>query len=261
MSHIKSMGKCGADLGEFNNPASLTIQPFTHHLIVCDEDNCRLQFLLSDPDHSSSSSKTTVLYVVGRKCEVRSEAKGNFFRPSGVCCATNGDLIVADTFNDQVQILDAAGRFVTRFGSHGKEDGNFEFPCSVHILHRHFSPSSAASSMLLVGDHHNKRVSIWSQDGRQHLSNLSVAGYARALCVDLNGYLHVSCGEMHNSVQIFDPRNSFTMVQQLGEIHGDLGAERGEFYYPTGMCVDGQNTLMVCDTGNHRVQFFPMDPR
>ncbi len=70
--------------------------------------------------------------------------------------------------------------------------------------------------------------------------------------------LHVACGIPSRVVQIFDPRQSFRLIQQLGkQYEGGDGTQLGGFNYPRGMCVDDHNTLMVCDTENHRIQLFP----
>ncbi len=78
--------------------------------------------------------------------------------------------------------------------------------------------------------------------------------------IDLHGYLHVACGAPSLVVHIFDPRQSFHLIQQLGKQgEGGEGTQLaiGEFISPTGMCVDDHNNLMVCDFDNHRIQFFP----
>ena len=78
---------------------------------------------------------------------------------------------------------------------------------------------------------------------------------ARGVCVDLAGYVYVSCGAYGggNVVEVRDPRMNFSLLQTLG---GEQGAGPGQFDCPTGLCVDDTNTLMVVDYGNHRVQFF-----
>ncbi len=114
------------------------------------------------------------------------------------------------------------------------------------------------NSILCVADFINSRVSVWSGDGQEQLFNLQVSGNARGLCVDLHGYLHVSCGHPSHVVQIFDPRQSFRLIQTLGKRgKGGEGTRLGEFNYPTGMCVDNHNTLMLCDSSNHRIQLLP----
>ncbi len=83
-----------------------------------------------------------------------------------------------------------------------------------------------------------------------------MANDARGVCVDLAGYVYVSCGDGWSGLQVVevrDPRMNFTLLQTLGDENGD---GPGQFDCPTGLCVDDTNTLMVADQGNHRVQFF-----
>ena len=129
---------------------------------------------------------------------------------------------------------------------------------SCHIvvsdhLHHHFAPSSSASSLFLVTDNNNKRLSIWGADGHQHITNIKMMGYPRGVCIDLNGYLNVSC-ELPHVVCIYDPRKSYQLLQTLGD--DKQGSAPGQFDNPIGMCVDDFNTLMVVEYFNHRVQFF-----
>jgi hypothetical protein len=179
--------------------------------------------------------------------------------PQGVCCAASGGIAVADSGFRRVQLFDASGRFISTFTHHRSGSEDLFLPCDLTYLQPPFlSTSWIASSVLCVADHNNKRVSMWSGDGQQHLFNLQVSGLARGLCVDLHGYLHVSCGDSSHVIQIFDPRQSFRLVQTLGKQgKGGQGTHLGEFNDPIGMCVDDHNTLMVCDYYNHRIQFFP----
>ena len=50
LKHLKSFGSEGKQLGQFNYPAGLCLQPFTHHLLVCDEYNHRVQVFSLDAD-------------------------------------------------------------------------------------------------------------------------------------------------------------------------------------------------------------------
>ncbi len=65
----------------------------------------------------------------------------------------------------------------------------------------------------------------------------------------------VSCGDWSGVqvVELIDPRMNFSLLQTLGD---EKGAGPGQFDYPTGLCVGDTNTLMVAESGNHRVQFF-----
>ena len=246
LTHHLSVGSKGTNLGQFQYPHGLCIQPFTNHLLICDSYNHRMQVWSADED------KVQPIYSIGRTGH-SSDAKGEFNHPFGVCCSPDGSFSVADFSNHRVQRFDASGRFLTTFGSEGNNEDQFQIPFDICHLHYHFAPSSSASSLLLVTDYSNKHLSIWSAEGHQHITNIQMNGHPRGVCVDLNGFVNVSCSSPH-VVCIFDPRKSFQLLQTLGD-----GLQRpapGQFNYPAGMCVDDLNTLMVVDQNNHRVQFF-----
>ena len=246
LTHLLSVGSYGTNLAQFICPAGLCIQPSTNHLLICDESNHRVQVWSANDE-----DKVQPIYSIGRTGQ-SSHANGEFNRPIGVCCSPDGSFSVVDSNNHRVQRFDAGGRFLNTFGSKGKNEDQFQDPYDVCHLHHHFAPSSSASSLLLVTDYNNKRLSIWGADGHQHITNIQMDGRPRGVCVDLNGFMNVSCDSPH--VYIYDPRKSYQLLQTLGD--GQQGSAPGQFYFPTGMCVDDLNTLMVVDQDNHRVQFF-----
>jgi sugar lactone lactonase YvrE len=108
------------------------------------------------------------------------------------------------------------------------------------------------SRRLLVADKDNRKISIWSKDGHQHIRNVAVQGHPRGICVDMNANIIVS--SLNHTIQIYDPIN-FELLQVIGT-REQKSNEPGRFYYPTGMCVDDENNLYVCDSENHRLQVF-----
>ena len=153
-------------------------------------------------------------------------------------------------------MFDVVGRPLAMIGSCGSDPIQFETPLDVACLDRHFAPSSSSSSLLLVADHHNKRISTWTANGQQHIINFHVQGQPRGVCVDMNGLAIVACGYPAHSVQIYEPRKSFRLLQVLGARSVKKGLEPGSFIEPSGVCVDDINTLIVADSNNGRVQFF-----
>ena len=219
------------------------MQPHINQLLVCDYDNHRMQIL-------SAIDEVQPVYAIGEAGH-KSNTKGAFNRPLGVCCSPDGSFAVADCGNHRVQRFDAGGRFLTTFGSYGDNEDQFNRPYDICALHHHFTPSSSASSLLLVTDRKNHRLSIWSSGDSQHIASNQVIGCPRGVCVDLNGYVYVSV-ESH-IIYVFDPRKS-NRLQTLGDYQA--GSAPGQLSYPAGMCVDDLNMLMVVEQGNHRVQFF-----
>ena len=246
LTHHLTVGSKGTNLDQFNTPHGLCIQPSTNHLLVCDYNNHRVQVWSADDDEIQP------IYSIGRTGH-SSNAKGDFNCPIGVCCSPVGSFSVVDCNNHRVQRFDASGRFFNTFGSQGDNEDQFQDPVDICHLHHHFAPSSSASSLLLVADYYNKRLSIWSADGHQHITNIEMNDNPRGVCADLNGFVNVSCDS--HVVCIYDPRKSYQLLQTLGDCN-NYGPAPDQFDFPTGMCVDDLNTLMVVEFYNHRVQFF-----
>ena len=256
LKYVSTIGSEGSAPGQFDHPRGLAIQPITHRVLVCDAYNHRIQVMAEDEDEEKSGHyHHRHVYSTGDASKAESSLDGGFNRPFGVDCQSNGDIAVADSFNHRVQLFDSAGRYLHKFGTKGDQDDQFNSPYDVKYLAHRFSPSSSASSLLLVADRGNHRVSVWSGDGQQHISNFKVEGSPTGLCVDMNGLIHVSCNYPY-TVQIYDPRNNFQLLQTLGQSTRRGGNKPGELNCPAGMCVDDTNTLMVVECWNHRVQFF-----
>ena len=224
LTHLLSVGSRGTNLGQFRNTHGLYIQPFTDHLLICDYSNHRVQVW-------SAVDKVQSIYSIGRTGQ-SSDAKGEFNCPIGVCCSPDGSFAVADHYNHRVQRFDASGRFLSTFGSRGKNEDQFQNPFDICHLHHHFAPSSSASSLLLVTDWNNNHLSIWGADGHQHITNIKMKGNPRGVCVDLNGFVNLHCDWPH-VVCIYDPRKSYQLLQTLGDGYGPA---LFQFNYPTGMC-------------------------
>jgi hypothetical protein len=195
-----------------------------------------------------------VVEVIGKG--QASNEDGQFNGPRGICGGPKAEIFVT------MEIIECRcwmGRasLCASLASRAKETENSITPMmyDVSLLDRQHAPSSAASSLLLVADYNNQRMSVWSADGSQHINNVKLNGYAYGLCVDLNGFVCASSyGDAH-TVQIMDPRAGFACLQTLGS-PSSAGSAPGQFNTPSGLCVDDQNTLFVVDYGNHRVQIF-----
>ncbi len=58
---------------------------------------------------------------------------GDFARPSGVAVDQDGNLYVADTLNNRIEIFDGDGNFISTFGKAGDGPGYFSRPKGVAI--------------------------------------------------------------------------------------------------------------------------------
>ena len=243
IKYLSTIGSDGRGPIQFGGLAGISYQPFTHHIVACDDSHHRVHMLNEDG--------TQLLCSIGHVSRYSSSRDGEFHGPLGITCRVNGEIVVADSNNSRVQIFDARGVFIRKFGSIGDAPHQFGTPYDVCMLHPRWSSSSSSSSSLLVVDHNSNRISIWSGDGHQHLHNIRVYDFPCGICVDLHGFIHVSCLYSH-CVQVLDPRINYSLIQTLGS----KGSVAGEFNRPSGLCVDTWNRLMVVDHANSRVQFY-----
>ena len=58
---------------------------------------------------------------------------GNFSKPTNVAVDKDGDVFVADTLNDRIEVFDADGNFIRAFGQNGDATGNFARPKGITV--------------------------------------------------------------------------------------------------------------------------------
>lgn len=75
-----------------------------------------------------------------------------FVRPNGVAVDDEGNIIVADSRNDRVQVFSCSGDFIHKFGAKGSGPGEFDRPSGICI-----SPKGE----IIVVDFGNNRVQMF----------------------------------------------------------------------------------------------------
>lgn len=87
---LRKFGSEGSGPGRFSRPAGIAVHP-GGLLVVCDEDNHRVQILKQDG-------------TFVRQFGSRGKATGQFKLPQGVCVAADGRIFVGDA-NCRVQVF------------------------------------------------------------------------------------------------------------------------------------------------------------
>jgi sugar lactone lactonase YvrE len=82
---------------------------------------------------------------------------GDFARPGGLAVDSDGNLYVADTLNDRVEIFDGDGTFIRTFGKAGDGPGYFSRPKGVAV---------DSDNHIWVVDGMQDRVQVFNQDAR-----------------------------------------------------------------------------------------------
>ncbi|MGH9954982.1 MAG: hypothetical protein ACRD39_04895, partial [Nitrososphaeraceae archaeon] len=76
--------------------------------------------------------------------------------PGGIAIDSSDNIFVVDVDNDRVQVFDVNGNFITKWGSAGSANGQFEDPIGVAV---------GAEGRVYVTDEENARIQVFSRGG------------------------------------------------------------------------------------------------
>lgn len=86
---------------------------------------------------------------------------GDFAKPTGVAVDKEGNLYVADTLNDRIEVFDADGQFIRTWGKNGDGPGYFARPKGVAI---------DGDGHVWVADGMQDRVQVFTREGQLLIS-------------------------------------------------------------------------------------------
>lgn len=136
------------------DPGGLAIDTRNRLLYVADVELD--QVLVYDADTYKPIRK---IGTTGKKHELTTP--GDFSKPAGVAVDGEGNLYVADTYNNRIEIFDADGQFVSTFGKAGDGPGYFARPKGIAI---------DGDGHVWVADGMQDRVQVFTKDGQLLIS-------------------------------------------------------------------------------------------
>jgi sugar lactone lactonase YvrE len=136
------------------DPGGLAVDRRNRLLYVADVELD--QVLVYDADTLKPIRK---MGTTGHKHELTTP--GDFSKPAGVAVDGEGNLYVADTYNNRIEIFDADGQFVSTFGKAGDGPGYFSRPKGVAI---------DSDGHIWVADGMQDRVQVFNKEGQLLLS-------------------------------------------------------------------------------------------
>ena len=174
-------------------------------------------------------------------------APGQFSEPRGLAADPRGNLYVADTKNNRIQVFDNEGKFVRSFGSAGSGDGQLKEPGGIAL---------DSDGSLIVADTWNHRIARFGADGT----------WLGAFVDDLRGFFGPRAVVIaRDSVYVADTGNKrivrFDKKWKRVSDWGTPGSGPGQFVEPVGLAADAAGNVYVADTGNHRIQVFDREGR
>jgi DNA-binding beta-propeller fold protein YncE len=128
---ITKWGSFGEDDEKFSNPKGIAIDP-SGNVYVVDQNNNRIQKFTADGKFitkwgSRCSSTFKIALIVDGACP--NPADGKFWYPDGgIAIDPSGNVYVVDQNNYRIQKFTADGKFITKWGSKGSDNGQFNSP-------------------------------------------------------------------------------------------------------------------------------------
>ena len=178
----------------------------------------------------------------------RGEGPGQFIFPVAIEYDDAGNLYVAEYGgHDRVQKFAPDGTFLLQFGSPGSGPGEFQRPSGLQI----------AGDTVWVADAINNRVHRFATDGTfeatldtdSTLDGAAPLHWPYDMARDASGQI-VLPEFGSGTVAVIEPSGRLTAR------YGEIGRDLGQFYTPWGLAIDSRGTIIVADTGNHRIVEF-----
>jgi len=196
---------------------------------------------------------------------------GQFQLPGSVALGPDGLLYVPDQGNSRVQKFTREGTFAGKWGSLGKEPGQFggDQPAGGRFAGPQFISFDSAGNVYTT-DAALDRIQIFTVDGKllgywgsesaepggfgpphTNKDGKPITSGPISLCVDPQNRVWVSA--TNNRVQQFTRDGKY-----LRGVGGE-GTEPGHFHLPHGLALDSRGCLYVSDVMNGRIQKFGID--
>jgi len=233
---------------DYQLPVSVIEEESNHDAVSVGTDQSITSGSIIAVPHSASTSTTLRLAQVwGRK----GEGSGDFLKPCGVAADSSGNIYVADTYNNRIQVFDSSGAFLKVWGQEGTDSGNLARPWDVAV---------DGEGSVYVADTYNHRVQKfdvngvylgqWGQKGKGNSEFAFLSGIA----LGPDGAVYTVDAKM-NRIQVFDSQGKFLRSW------GSKGIGPGEFVAPMGLTVDESGNVYVADSKMRRVQKFDFEGR
>jgi DNA-binding beta-propeller fold protein YncE len=230
-------GGPGAGAGQFNEPWGIEVDE--SYVYVADTWNHRIQKFMLDGTFVNAFGQS------GSPAE-GDDGLGLFFGPRDIAFLDNGQLLVTDTGNHRMQILDPEGNFIREVGEFGNLLGQLNEPVGLAV--------SPDGSIFLADTWNNRiqrfspqllplndwQVSAWKGQSTNNKPYLDTDSAGRVFVSDPEGY----------RVLIFSSLGDY-----LGRF-GEFGVEVNSLGLPNGIAIDQEDNLFVADAGNNRVLKF-----
>ena len=229
---IQTFGRAGSGTGRLSNPWGVSVDK-DDNIYIANNGNHRIQKFNSEGEFMSA--------VGGR-----GNNQLQFSSPLGISYNHRDDnLYIADNDNHRIQVVTTKLEFVRSFGTQGCGNGQFQNPVDVAF---------DDANNLYVAEYYNHRVQVLTTEG-QFLRTFTLKAdvqklnYPRAIAIDSSNTVYVSEERLH-CVSVFTSQGDYITT------FGGEGSEEGQFIYINGLSINCNDSIIVSDYGNGRLQIY-----
>lgn len=250
-SFSAAYGSSGTGGGQFSKPQGIAVNQSTGSVYVSDTANNRIE--------KFSSSGTFELAIgwgvkdgkaemetctTGCKAGLAGSGNGQLHEPTGLALDSKGDIWATDEDNDRVEEFSATGEYLSKFGSEGTGNGQFDAPSALAV----------SEGEIYVVDTGNSRVEVFSPSGT-YLNQFGASGTGQG---QFNRPAGIAVNPNSGDLYVSDTNNyrlqEFTPAGKYLTEAGSYGTGKGQFHSPVGMAINAGGDLYIADIYNERVQ-------
>ena len=226
---LGKIGSKGKEDGKFTDPRGIAITA-NNHILVTDYD--RIQKL--------TMNGRCVRSVCGK-----GTGPLQFRDPKGIAVhPISGKVLIADSNNHRIQVLNSDLTFSHSFGREGSLEGEFRFPWDV---------ACDSNGDVYVVDNENHSVQKFSLEGKfiktfgGKGSEPSQLTWPSGIAIDTDDIVYVT--DDNQAVSIFDLNGVFMKRIQ----HNENSKNQIGFKHPLGIVIDRSGKIYVSDCWNNRL--------
>ena len=226
---IQTFGSKGSENGQLSNAWGVTVDK-DDNIYVADNSNHRVQKFSSEGE-----------FVAGH-----GYYQLQLHSPVGIVYNhRDSNLYVADQYNNRILVLTTDLKFVRSFGTQGSGNGQLKNPYDIAF---------DDANNLYVTECGNHRVQVLTTEGQflrtfSQKANGQKLHYPWFIAIDSSNTVYVSENGPY-CVSVFTSQGDYITT------FGGEGSEEGQFKFIYGLSINNNDSIIVSDNGNGRLQTY-----